>query len=539
MKFAEIPTESAEGTILGHGLRPAGKRFNKGRRLSKADIASLLAAGIKAVWAARVEDGDIDEDSAAGRPAALLAGPHMRAAAPFTGRANLYATGNGLALIDSRRIGRLNHIGGALTLATVAPYSPLRAGQMVATVKVIPFAVDQAQLAAASELLDRPPALSVAPFRPHRAGLVITRLPATADKIVAKTRQAVERRLRALGSELATVVECPHQPAAIEAALTGLAAKDLSPLLVAGASAIVDTGDVVPAAIERAGGEIVHFGMPVDPGNLSLMARLGDRPVIGLPGCARSPARNGFDWILERCLAGLPPGAGDIMAMGIGGLLKEIPARPLPREGRPESPAPTPRIAAVILAAGQSRRMGSANKLLQKIDGLPMLDRVVDAALASHAGPVVVVTGHQAGRIRKALGERPVTVVDNPRYGDGLSTSLIAGVDAVAAEADGVLVLLGDMPKLTGAHIDRLIAAFDTVEGREIIVPVCRGKAGNPVLFGRRFFPALKALSGDTGARALIGENSEAVCEVAVDDDAIFVDVDTPAALARLNRKQR
>ena len=240
---------------------------------------------------------------------------------------------------------------------------------------------------------------------------------------------------------------------------------DVELILVLGASATVDRRDVVPAAIERVGGTVEHFGMPVDPGNLTLLARLGDVPVIGLPGSARSPRIHGFDWLLRRIMADVAVGRDHIMSMGAGGLLKEITQRPLPRvEASPRMPgheSHAPRVAAVVLAAGQSRRMGSTNKLLSEIDGTPMVAHVVAAVGASHAGQVIVVTGHQAEAVRDALAGHRVQFVHNPEFDIGLSTSLAVGLAALPGDIDGAVVCLGDMPKIGPALIDRLIDAFD------------------------------------------------------------------------------
>lgn len=190
-----------------------------------------------------------------------------------------------------------------------------------------------------------------------------------------------------------------------------------------------------------------------------------------------------------------------------------------------------PRITAVVLAAGQSRRMGAANKLLEAVHGEAMVRRVVAHAQASQAADVVVVLGHQGERVRAALADTGVSFTDSPHFADGLSASLKAGIAAVPSASDGAVVLLGDMPGVTADHIDRLIAGFNPVEGRGICVPTTRGKRGNPVLWGRAFFDEIASLSGDVGARHLIGTHQDAVCEVPLEDDAIFVDVDTPAAL--------
>jgi molybdenum cofactor cytidylyltransferase len=305
-------------------------------------------------------------------------------------------------------------------------------------------------------------------------------------------------------------------------------------VLIAGASAITDRRDVLPAAIEQAGGIVEHFGMPVDPGNLLLLARLHERPVLGLPGCARSPKLNGFDWVLQRLFAGLDVRQDDIMGMGVGGLLTEIPSRPQPRDRKIS--ARGDRIVGVLLAAGQSTRMGRANKLLAEIDGKAMVLHAVDAMLGSKVDQVILVTGHEADQVREALGDRRLTIVHNPDYAEGLSTSLRTALDALPDDAGGFLVGLGDMPRLRSADLDRLIAAFNPLEGRSICVPVVNGKRGNPVLFSTEYVKEMREIEGDVGARHLIGLHAEHVCEIEMDDEASLIDVDTKEALAALSK---
>lgn len=543
MKFGPIPTETAEGAILAHGLKLEGIAFRKGRVLSREDVALLQRAGQTTVVAARLDPGDVPEDVAAARIAAAVAGDHLSRSAAFTGRCNLFATARGLAVVDAARLDRLNLVDEAITLATVAPYAPVEPRQMVATIKIIPFAAPAAAMAAVQAIAaEGGPLVRVAPFRAKRVGLIQTRLPGMKDSVLAGTVATTRARVAALGSELVADAAVDHDEAAIAAAIAAQRERGCDPILVLGGSAIVDRRDAIPAAIVANGGEIQHFGMPVDPGNLLLLGKVGATPVIGLPGCARSPKLNGFDWVLQRILADIPVTRADIMRMGAGGLLMEIATRPLPRgEAGPAPTAPTapraPRIAAVVMAAGRSSRMAPANKLLTEVDGRLMIQRAVDAALASHARPVVVVTGHDAPRLREALAGRPVEILDNPDYAAGLSTSVRAGLAWLSGkEIDGAVFMLGDMPLVTSTHIDRLIAAFSPVEGRAICVPTHRGKRGNPVLWAARFFPEMRALEGDKGARGLLGEHSDQVCEVEMENDGVLVDIDTPDALAAVRR---
>ena len=539
MIFGAFAVAEAEDCILAHSLRGAGLAFKKGRRLSANDITALQDAGIEEIIAARLEDGDVHEDAAATELASALCGDGLTATASFTGRCNLLVGERGILVAERARIDAVNAIDEAITLATLPPHDLVEPHQMAATIKIIPFAVTRAALdacLAAARDVDGP-LLRVAPFQPLKVGLVQTQLPGTKDSVLDKTRAVMDQRLARLDCPPVLEWRCAHDETAVAHALAGLDSEGCDLLLMSGASAIVDRRDVLPAALEAAGGNVEHFGMPVDPGNLMLLGSLSRRPVIGLPGCARSPKVNGFDWALQRLVAGLTVTPDDIMAMGAGGLLKEIPSRPLPRAEAVDAAvaAPhAPKIAAVVLAAGQSRRMGAENKLLADVKGKPMVSHVIDSLTASQARPLAVVTGHDYTAVEAILPKQGFTLAHNPDYASGLSSSLRRGLAALPEDIDGVLVCLGDMPRITPAIVNRLIAAFNPTEGRAICVPTWQGKRGNPVLFGRRFFAEMQAVAGDTGARALIGEHAEAVCEVPMDDDAVLLDIDTPEALAAL-----
>ena len=539
MKFGPVTPDEAEGAVLAHSQKVGGTTFKKGRILSADDVTALKEAGFREVIVARYGPDDVPEDEAARELAQALAGPSIRVGEAFTGRANLFADTDGVVEIDRHRLDHINIVDEAITLATLEPFSRVGAGQMVATIKIIPFAAPREALELALRRASEPgPLVHLHPFRPHKAGLVTTKLPDTKESVLDKTRAVLDERLTSMGSEIACEIRCGHDEDEVKAAVDDLLTAGFSPILVFGASATVDRRDVVPAGIELSGGEIEHFGMPVDPGNLLLLANHGNTPVIGLPGCARSPKLNGFDWVLARLLAGLEVTSKDIMLMGAGGLLKEIATRPQPRAGKAqESAGSAPKIAALILAAGKSTRMGEVNKLTEKVDGSPMVARVVDAALGSRAIQTIVVTGHEHEKVEAALGKRDIGVVLNPDYDRGLSTSLKAGIAALPEAVDGAVVLLGDMPDITANHIDRLIAAFDPEEGRSICVPTCQGKRGNPVLWGAQYFEEMRGLKGDIGAKHLLGEYAHNVCEVAFEDDAPLRDIDTPEDKTRRNSK--
>ncbi len=535
MRFGPVPLAMAEGAILAHSLALPGGRLRKGLRLGPAEIAALAGAGLATVTVARPGPDDMGEDDAAATVAAALAGPPAAASglapsAPFTGRVNLFAAASGLLRVDAAAIAAANAVHEAVTVATLPDHARVVPRQMAATVKIIPYAAPRAAVAAAAAALaGSGGALRLHPVSARSAALILTLTPGMKPSLADKGAQAVRARLAALGIPLAAERRVAHETAALAAALADAEA-DLTLILTGSATA--DRADVGPAALAAAGGRLIRFGMPVDPGNLLFLGARAGRPVLGLPGCARSPRLNGADWVLERLACGLEVTAADIAAMGVGGLLTEIPGRPAPRAGGADAPL-RPIAIAALLAAGASARMGGIDKLMEAVDGEPLIRRSARALLDSRADATLVVLGPGQAARRAALAGLPLRIVENPLAAEGMASSIRAAVAALPPEADAVLLALADMPEIGAAHLDRLIAAFAPAEGRAI----CRaasedGRPGNPALFGRRFFETLAALEGDRGAREIIAEHADLVETVPLPGRAALVDLDDPPAWA-------
>ncbi len=193
-------------------------------------------------------------------------------------------------------------------------------------------------------------------------------------------------------------------------------------------------------------------------------------------------------------------------------------------------------VGTVLLAAGRGTRFGASPKLLSLLDGKPLVRHAAEAAVAADLGPVIVVLGHAGEAVREALAGLPLTLVENPAYADGLSTSLRAGLDALPGEVAAALVLLGDMPRIGPGLLRRLAEGFHSApDAPAAVVPVRDGQRGNPVLLNRRLLgPGLAALTGDRGAGPLLARRDD-VLELPVDETGILIDVDTPAALADLS----
>jgi len=523
MIFARLALDQAVGATLAHTTRLPGRTLRKGHILDDAALALLARAGHADILAARLGPDDVAEDAAAARIAAALSSPGLITHPARTGRANLAATAHGLFRAATAAINALNALHEGLTIATLPDATVTAPGTLVVTVKIIPFALPGAVLAQAETLAATVPPLRLAPLLPLRAGLVLTSLPGVKQSMLDATQAATRARIEKLTGTLLPPRQTAHETPAIAAALTALIADGADLLLIAGASATVDRGDVAPQAVQHAGGRVLHFGMPVDPGNLLCLGEIAGRPTLVLPGCARSPRLNGIDLLLARLFAGETVGPADIAALGVGGLLAEATSRPAPR-----APRRAPRVAAILLAAGSSSRMGRHKLLIQDSNGIPMAARAADALLASGAHPVLAVLGYQAVALAAALAPRQLRLINNPDYATGMASSLRAGLAALPPGTDAVLVGLADMPNIRPATLAALRAAW---RPGTIVVPTHNGQRGNPIVWDRGFIPEMMTLLGDTGARPLLAKHASLVIELPVQDPGIHQDYDTEDTL--------
>ena len=547
MIFDSYDCSDARGVILAHTIRIPGKTFKKGRVLSADDLADLQAHGIRQVSGVRLEEGDVDEDQASLEMARALAGPFLELGKPVAGRCNLYAQCNGLALVDKPLIDAINLCDAGIFIGTLPGYAECVQQQAVASIKVIPFAVSRQQLDRCLAIVttrssggtgDTGAAITLSPFQARSVALILTETPGLKESLLDSTSKVTHERVASVGGRIAFEARCAHTSAELSSALQRALAINVELILISGASITMDLADTIPTAIVACGGVVDHFGMPVEPGNMLLLAHIDSCPVINLPGCSRSPKLNGLDWVIQRLAAGLPVGKTEILSMGVGGLIKDISHRWRMREqSQLVEQFKTPyKVAAIILGAGSSSRMGEQNKLLASVGGSPMIQRVVDAALKAELFSTTVVTGCQVDEVYSLLRGREVDFVHNADYRSGIAGSLKLALASLPGEIDGVIVLLADMPFITATHINELLAEFNPTTERDIVAPIRDGRVGNPIIWAARYFPAMMKLEGDRGARRLLDEFAANVWEVPMGDDAIFMDVDTPAALAEANR---
>jgi molybdenum cofactor cytidylyltransferase len=529
MIFGETPLDEAIGAILAHSTHAGGLKLKKGHVLTQDDVEQLREAGLSYIVTARLQDADLEENEAARRITEALQLFGVRAGLASTGRVNCYAENAGLFTVDADLINAINAIDPSVTIATLKAFERVEQRQMVATIKIIPFAVIATVVARIAELARGRTAFGVCSFAGTRIGMIQTMLPSIKESVLDKTRRIFEARIAANHGVLTSEVRTPHASKPLSAAIRELQkVNDL--VVVFGASAVVDRGDIVPVAIGEAGGIVKHIGMPVDPGNLMILAELDGKPLIGAPGCARSPKENGFDWVLDRLMANLPVTKADVVGMGVGGLLMEIPTRPQPRD--PRSAAARPGVAIAVLAAGQSTRMMGPNKLLATFDGIPLIRRSAQMAIDVGGQPVIAVLGHMAEQCSAALDGLNVMIALNKDYASGLASSLQTAIRHVPSSADGVMMLLADMPALSVVDLQTMIRHFRSDGGQSVVRATFEGKRGNPVILPRILFDEVFKLAGDVGARHLIERGDVPVIDVEL-GEAAALDVDTPEMLRR------
>ncbi len=541
MKFGAFPLSQIFGAILVHSVQLPSGNLKKGRKLTEADIKRLSDHDISYVTAAILGPDDMAEDEAAGYVAAHISGDHISCADAFTGRVNLYAEEDGVVIINEQGVNGLNHMDEAITLATISQEAIVHKGQLVATVKIIPFCVQggvvKRIVTEAARAL-----IAIKPFISQRAIMVQTLLNGTTEKLLAKTKNVMTHRLNSFAMSLEDDLRCAHDEKSLADFLKNM--KDHDMTLIMGASAITDRRDVIPAAIMRAGGEIIHYGMPVDPGNLMLLAKLHGKWVLGLPGCSRSPKLNGIDLILSRICAGLDVTRDQVMNMGVGGLLSEYPGRPQPREKKPQFRekrsknimTASKKIAAIVLAAGQSKRMGRDNKLLLPYGQGTVLSHVLGQINQAGINDTYVIIGHEKDEVEQEVRKNNGVAIYNDLYEEGLSTSVKAGIAALPKDIDAVMIILGDMPNMSADILRKIMAAYNLAQGQSIIIPTHNGKRGNPILWDADFFGDFDRLQGDMGAKILLNDYPEYITELEIESDAIFLDIDTIEAYESLKK---
>lgn len=522
MKFEWRNIASSEGWSLAHSITAAGKKWPKDTILTEKDIKTLSGLDIDNVQVFMLEPDDINENDAAKAAADHICGKGLKVVSVGRGRANLVATADGLFIPD-KAIDAINLIDDAFSAASLPAHTHVQANQLVATVKLVPYAIPKKLLSGLAA--NDAPTAQVHAYNKLKAATIIT-----GSNLPNKIRRTLEHRLDRLNGNIENYEIVAHTQLAVTKAISELAHLDIDLILILGVSAISDHRDVIPAGLEAANGEIIKLGMPTDPGNLLMLGKLQGKYVIGLPGCARSPALNGLDFVLERIAAGIPLDHQSITLMGTGGLLKETPERHIPRSPVNKASDSTS-IAPIVLAAGKASRAQGISKLLSKINDRSVLETTITNIAKNTKSTINVVTGHNAPALNDILGRLNVTIVHNAEYADGMGASLAVGVTNLTNEPTFAMICLADMPFIRPDTYEKLNLAAQCSHEGAILIPTFNGKRGHPVLWHQQHFKELSALNADIGGKQIMQDNQEYIVEVPVEDAGILIDLDTPEML--------
>ena len=485
MKFGEKSISECLGDLLVHSVRIPNGKLPKGTKLSKTHIQSLRSMGIERLLVASLQKEDVDENLAAKLLSTAFYKTGFKLSVPSTGRVNFIAEHLSISRLDVKKINRLNEIDEAITFATVLPDQLLTKGQMVATLKIIPYAVSKRSIDKAIKLIKSGKLLSCHQIISRNFSLIQTKFEDTKPSILLATENVTRTRLAQLECSLIDCQIVGHSAEYVSQALIRAREQGAQAFLLCGASAIADRVDVLPKALRIVGGEIFHFGLPVDPGNLSMVG-----------------------------------------------------SRPLPRKLVNKKISREKQVAGIILAGGNSTRMGTDNKLLLPMNnGMTMISWIVQTYLKSEINKLIIVTGFQEKAVKKALLGFDVEFIHNPHYETGQASSVSAGILGLAEQCDSALIGLGDMPFVTTDLINRLIESHQLLPKSDIRItlPLLDGKRSNPVIWGRAFFEELRNISGDQGGRQIFADYLSAINGVSWDRRQFAEDIDQPEDRQKLS----
>lgn len=337
MRFGAVPISESVGAILAHSLVDANghKVFSKGRVIHPDDLTAMRECGLTEVVVARLDAGDLDENTAARRVGEAIAGEHLKITAPGVGRANVIAAEHGVLRVNVPALERINNLDPGIAIATLHQHTRVSPGELVTLVKIIPFGMSEARVIDAERIArEAAPVIGVRPLVKRSVGLIVSGGESSREKLIKSFETPIRNRVEKIYSFLDNVTYTAHNVPALAAAIRSQIDAGREVVLLASISAIIDAQDVAPTALAMAGGTVTHFGVPVDPGNLLMLGYVGDVPVVGMPGCVKSPKTNVIDLLLPRLFAGERLTRADLVALGHGGLMEDVDDadRPMPRE---------------------------------------------------------------------------------------------------------------------------------------------------------------------------------------------------------------
>ncbi len=530
MKIQSLGPQDSIGAVLAQTYNLPGKIISKGTFVTNEIVAYFKTGNVKTILCAVPEEGDIHEDEAAEAISSAIDKNHIYADKASTGRVNFKSQSLCLVRYDRDFIKEVNLVDESIAFSIVEHNQLLAEGDLIATLKIIPFFMKKKYVDRVIKILAKDEFFKIHSLKKKEVILIQTCFEWQKKSIFTATSNVTKARLEALGCSLNKEKLISHDYDTLRFAIRSSVKNGPEVLLISGASAITDRSDYIPKAILSEGGEIIQYGLAVDPGNLLLIGKVDNTTIIGLPGCARSPKLNGFDWVLQLLMADIPINREELADMGAGGLLMEIASRPLPRALARSVSKREKKVMGVILAAGNSTRMGKDNKLLKNVGGAPLIRNTAVEMLKSDLDTCSIVLGYQSDKVAAVIKDLDIRLILNPMWEEGQASSLRAAINTLDETYSDLLIMLGDLPGIKSSHINSIIEEHLLIDNRKskITIPSFKGQKGNPVIWGRSFFHDLSNLEGDVGGRTLFSEHPAAINILEMDDPWVVKDADTP-----------
>ena len=535
MKILGLHPQETLGSVIAQTYNLPGIAISKGTFVTSEIVDYFKEGDVKNILCAIPDNGDIHEDEAANIISNAIDRSHIYTESASTGRVNFKSRSLCLVRYERSLIKEVNLVDESIAFSIVEHNQLLAKNDLIATLKIIPFFTKKKYVDQVISILSKNELFKTHRLNKKEVSLIQTFFEWQKKSMFKATSTVTKNRLEALECSLNEEKLIRHDYNVLCSEIRSSIERGIDILLISGASAITDRSDYIPKAILSEGGEIIQFGLAVDPGNLLLIGKVGSTTIIGMPGCARSPKLNGFDWVLQLLIANIPINKEELADMGAGGLLMEIASRPLPRALAKSVKKREKKIMGVILAAGNSTRMGQDNKLLKNIGGASLVRNTAIEMLKSDIDSCSIVLGYQSDKVAAAIKDLNINLILNPLWEEGQASSLKAALNTLDTSYSDLLVMLGDLPGVKSKHINKIIEEHLLTDNRKskITIPSFNGKKGNPVIWGRSFFSDLSNLEGDVGGRALFGQHPAAINFLDMDDAAVVTDADTPEDFER------
>ncbi len=542
MKYREYVTSSATGVILGSSFKIAGKTFAKGHKLTSSEVIELKSSGIKTVFGTEYEDGDVEYKTALTQIAAVICSKGLGYVVDDE-VLSIAAVQDGVFVFDERRLNKFNSFNENIILNTIPAYQIVKAGDIVAKMEILPPLITQEEIdALVFKLSGNTALLDLRENAKHTAAVIYAHhhpdeientkfTSAYMRLLTAMSDYAVEfRREFNADYNIDGLRNVFYQAFNSEADLLFV----FSPLKSFGAQ------DIMATSLREYVDDIYNYTVPVLGSADLLIAQKGGKRVIVLPYNYTEVDSPEVNKIIEQTLfsehLSLSSFSDKKSALIASGECVKSNAKLIMS---PVAKAETTKacIGAVVLAAGQSRRAGISKLLVEGKDGLPMFMHAVNAAVASNAKPVFVITGHRHEEVEEWLQKLDVNVIYNPAYETGVRTSIQLGLKAMPSSCDGAILLPADMPNITATEINKLINKTDFSQPKFLSFLTHKGVKSNPILWSKSLYDKADLIPENAAFRVVFAEHSDYSRNVEIKDAAVLQDLNFPNEVKEYAKK--